>query len=239
MSGSMGKDTFTQMFDMEIGRRVARGGPGSISGMLYKSLEKVVDARYKAADSAGDPGGTNSLQENGIPIDRDGDSPGMPVRRPIDIPDNSSYVPIRNRVRSGSDPITSRFGEIIDRAAAEHKLDSALIRSVIRAESNGDPQAVSHAGAKGLMQLMDSTAADLGVTDSFDPAQNIAGGTRYLAALLNRFGDLRLALAAYNAGPGAVEKHGGVPPYAETENYVEKVTRLFQATRTLTEANDR
>ena len=119
-----------------------------------------------------------------------------------------------------------RYGALIDHAAEETKLDSALIVSVIRAESNGNPKAVSPVGAKGLMQLMDGTAAELGVTDSFNPKQNILAGSRYLAAMVRRFGDVETALAAYNAGPGTVTKHGGIPPYRETQEYVSKVTKL-------------
>ncbi|MBP7698289.1 MAG: lytic transglycosylase domain-containing protein [candidate division Zixibacteria bacterium] len=122
-----------------------------------------------------------------------------------------------------ADPIQARFGRWIDEAAEANRLDSALIRAVIAAESGGNPRAVSPAGAKGLMQLMDTTAADMGVKEPFDARENIMSGTKYLRRLIDRFGDLKLALAAYNAGPGTVERHGGVPPYAETRAYVEKV----------------
>jgi hypothetical protein len=97
------------------------------------------------------------------------------------------------------------------------------------AESGFDPRAVSPKGALGLMQLMPGTARELGVSDPFDPAQSVRGGARYLRRLLDRFGGrLDLALAAYNAGPGAVEEHGGVPPYRETREYVRKVIRIFK-----------
>ncbi len=122
-----------------------------------------------------------------------------------------------------------RFDDLVRAAAAREGLDPSLVRAVVRAESNFDPQAVSPAGAKGLMQLTDATARSLGVTDVFDPAQNVAAGTRYLKQLLARFGgDLPRALAAYNAGPGAVEQYGGVPPFAETEQYVRRVLGFLQ-----------
>lgn len=112
-------------------------------------------------------------------------------------------------------------------AAADYGVDTALLRAVIHAESAFNPLAVSNKGAQGLMQLMPSTANDLGVIDAFDVAQNIRGGARYLAQLLQAFnGDPRLATAAYNAGPGAVQKYGGVPPYDETRVYVERVATL-------------
>ena len=104
---------------------------------------------------------------------------------------------------------------------------------MIANESGFDANATSKVGAQGLMQLMPGTASSLGVRDPYDPGQNVAGGTRYLRGLLDRFGgDARLAVAAYNAGPGAVEKYGDVPPYAETQNYVQNVLASYEKYRT-------
>lgn len=112
----------------------------------------------------------------------------------------------------------------IDAAAAKYGLDPALLRGLIRQESNFDPNAGSPAGAQGLCQLMPGTAAALGCTNVNDPVQNIDAGARYLRQQLDAFGgDVSKALAAYNAGPGAVTRYGGVPPYAETQNYVRQV----------------
>ncbi len=127
--------------------------------------------------------------------------------------------------------LTAYLAEI-DAAARANGVDAALVRALIHAESAFNPRALSHKGAQGLMQLMPATAAQYGVTDSFDARQNIDAGVRHLAMLLKRFnGDIRLVSAAYNAGEGAVKKYGGVPPYAETRVYVERVGTLLQRYR--------
>lgn len=125
---------------------------------------------------------------------------------------------------SGLGGTPSPFDGLILAAAQKHGIDPALLKGLIRAESNFDPNASSPAGAAGLVQLMPGTAASLGVTDRLDPAQSIDGGARYLRQQLDAFGgDVTKALAAYNAGPGAVQRYNGVPPYAETQAYVQKV----------------
>jgi len=117
----------------------------------------------------------------------------------------------------------------IEAASARHNIDPNLVRAVIRAESNYRTDAVSSAGAMGLMQLMPGTATSLGVTNPFDIAQNIDGGTAYLRRMLDAFDqDLDLALAAYNAGSGAVRRHGGIPPFAETQRHVPRVRQFFE-----------
>jgi len=120
------------------------------------------------------------------------------------------------------------YNDIINNAAQTHNVNPELIRAIIGVESSGRPSAISGKGASGLMQLMPATAEELGVTDRFDPKQNIYGGIKYLRRMLNQFDDnLILALAAYNAGPGNVRKYGGVPPFKETQNYVKKVMKQF------------
>lgn len=125
-------------------------------------------------------------------------------------------------------PAPGAFQALIEAAARRYDLDPALLNAVIQQESGFKPNVVSPAGAVGLMQLMPGTARSMGVTNPFDPAQNIDGGARYLRTQLDRFGSLPLALAAYNAGPGAVHKFGGIPPYAETQRYVRAVSALYE-----------
>jgi len=121
------------------------------------------------------------------------------------------------------------FVDTINRAAQRHNVDPALVRAVIHAESAFNTKATSHAGAQGLMQLMPATAKELGVTNSLNAKQNINGGAKYIAQLLQTFnGDIKLATAAYNAGPNAVKKYHGIPPYQETEVYVERVGILHR-----------
>jgi hypothetical protein len=118
---------------------------------------------------------------------------------------------------------TENLDGIFSSAADKYGVDVNLLKAVAKAESGFRADAVSSCGAEGIMQLMPSTAASLGVSDSFDPAQNIDGGAKYLSGLLNKYGDAKLALAAYNAGSGNVDKYGGVPPFKETQNYVKRV----------------
>ena len=142
--------------------------------------------------------------------------------------------------RSGSSPPLSGapmapgpIDDLVGQNAATWQVDPSLVKAIIANESGFNANATSKVGAQGLMQLMPATAQSVGVRDSYDPAQNIAGGTRYLKGLLDRFnGDVRLAVAAYNAGPGAVEKYGDVPPYAETQSYVHNVLDSYAKYRT-------
>ena len=122
------------------------------------------------------------------------------------------------------------FQEIIGKVATETNLDPSLIKAVIHAESGFNPRARSPKGAMGLMQLMPGTALDVGVKNPYEPRQNIAGGALYLSSLMDRYqGDLKRALAAYNAGPGNVDSYNGIPPFKETREYVQKVMSLHKA----------
>jgi soluble lytic murein transglycosylase-like protein len=257
LSGGLGKETFTQIFDMEVARKTSIGGPNSIADLLYASMEKLIDARFNAPQGQAtveplDPprrpieltapsavplepadaplpleSRERMLQLEGV---RRGLSPGRTDATTRSTPDAEAPAAVTaepDRVTApAGDPIVTKFGKYIDEAALESGLDSTVIASVIRAESSGNPRAVSPAGAKGLMQLVDSTAADMEVDNVFDPQENIRGGSRYLRRMIDRFGSLELGLAAYNAGPGNVEKYGGMPPFTETRQYVKRVMEL-------------
>ncbi len=133
----------------------------------------------------------------------------------------ASTAPVNN------DP--KQYDNIIAEASQKYGVDESLIRAVIRQESGFNPQATSYCGAQGMMQLMPETAAELGVKNAYDARDNIMGGTKYLSRLLDQFdGNMTKAIAAYNAGPGAVQQHGGVPPYPETQDYVDKVLGYYQ-----------
>ena len=130
---------------------------------------------------------------------------------------------------TGAGPFSPEIEQMAAKYAAQNNLDPEMVRAVIQQESSGDPTLVSAAGAQGLMQLMPSTAAGFGVQNAFDPEQNIKAGTRYLAGLLREFGgDTDKALAAYNAGPGAVKKANGIPPFPETQHYVRRIKAMMQ-----------
>ena len=130
-----------------------------------------------------------------------------------------------NSISSGNSDIDG----LIEAYSEKNGLDSAFVKAVIKQESGFQPKVTSSCGAMRLMQLMPATANSLGVKDAYDPEQNIAGGTKYLKGLLDRFGgDKTLALAAYNAGPNAVAKYNGIPPYKETQNYVKNIMSMYQ-----------
>jgi len=140
-------------------------------------------------------------------------------------------------VRSSVDRNTALYDAHIREAASLYQIPEALVRAVIRVESNFDPRAISRANAQGLMQLIPATAERMLVSDPFDARQNVLGGTRYLRVLANLFnGNLQLTLAAYNAGENAVIRYRGIPPYQETQNYVTKVMQFYNIYRGKTRA---
>jgi len=148
-----------------------------------------------------------------------------------DTPSDERYAKVSIRKPMGPairDFSPADFEGVIERTARMHGLPPALVKAVIRAESNFDPEARSNKGAMGLMQLMPQTARAMGVDDPWHAEENVRGGTRYLRSMVNRYGDVRLALAAYNAGPQAVDRYGDVPPFHETQEYVRRVLAYYQ-----------
>lgn len=213
-----GGDIFKSMMDEQLSLALAKSGGIGLAGMLEKAL---------------------GIESESTP------RPGKEVL----------ISPVRTRERNVTPPSAARTGtaksqagepkqvglggflkiydSTIKAASQVFGVSADLIRAVIMQESGGDPEAVSHKGAKGLMQLTDPTARELGVSDPFDPVQNIFGGTRFLAKMLKTFkGNLELALASYNAGRGAVEKYGGIPPYRETQDYVKSIIGKLETLRT-------
>ncbi len=195
-----GKDVMMEMADEGVAKQLGKTGMFGVGKLLYKNLLNRLD--LEDSDKAN---GAEKLK--------------LPQYLPIVIqaaPDSSSMAPAAADWKN-------EYRDIIASAAKENRLAPQLVEAVIAAESNGDPHAVSRKGALGLMQLMPDTARAVGVSDPLDPTQNINGGARYLRRMLDRFGDLRKALAAYNAGPKVVEKHDGVPPFDETQTYVNRI----------------
>jgi Rod binding domain-containing protein len=203
---SYGGDYFDSIFQQQIAAQLSKGKGIGIAEMLYKKLT--------GEDLNDTPGKINPIKTNNTisdPVKIINDTQLHSVK-----PSESSFRRVNN------------FDGIIDDASKKYGVDKNLIKSVILAESAGNVKAYSKASAKGLMQLIDSTAKDMGVQNVWDPRENINGGTKYLSGLLRQYnGDIKLALAAYNAGPGAVNKYNGVPPFDETKNYVSRVIGYF------------
>lgn len=198
-----GEKIYTEMLDDEYAKMIGNHASLGLSDLIVKELERHEN-----------PG--NSLEQL---RNIGGMEPWM-----LD----KAFIPQSGTGReTGSKSVTaqvSRWNVFINQASEKYGVDKALISAVIAQESAGNPYAVSRAGAKGLMQLMDTTAYDMGVTHPFSPWASIDGGVKYLRLMLNRFnGDEKLALASYNAGPAAVEKYNGIPPYRETMDYVKSV----------------
>lgn len=173
-----------------------------------------------------DPDGT--VHFSNVPVDH--------RYRPFALPSDTPF----SQLRTMAPEERARLYRLIDTAARTYRMDPALIRAVVKAESDYNPKAISSAGALGLMQLMPATARDLDVKNPFDPEQNVRGGVQYLRYLLDRFeGSVPLAVAAYHAGEQTVDRHGGIPPIAATQDYVKRVMTFHKRYLTTTPTVDR
>ncbi len=209
-SDGFGADTLESYTDLLFADQISKTGTGvGIAEMIYSQL------------TGGDKLKTITTENKNIEtLSNDSNLKNIFSRRENINPSGNFIERVQDRLSS--------YDEIIKSASEKYKVSEELIKAVITVESAGKSNAISSAGAKGLMQLMDGTAKDLGVTNSYDPAQNIMGGTKYLSQMLAKYdGNIKLALASYNAGSGNVDKYGGIPPFKETQNYVKKVEQYY------------
>ena len=218
-----GGDIFKSMMDEQLSLALAKSGGIGLADMLGKALGIESEGTRPRPGKEVQVSPVRLQERSVVPTRSDG---------PGEATDRAARPKGIEPGRAGLDGILKIYDSTIRAASQVFGVSADLVRAVIMQESGGNPKAVSHKGAKGLMQLTDPTARELGVSDPFDPVQNIFGGTRFLAKMLKTFkGNLELALASYNAGRGAVEKYGGIPPYKETQNYVKSVIGKLETLR--------
>lgn len=214
--GGFGADTLKGYMDMQFADQVSKTGKGiGIAEMIYSQMtggDKLKAITQEQPTQIIDQL-KNLIKEKTEVIEDTG----------IDF----ATATVNNFSTRVSDRL-SKYQDIISEASEKYGVPENIIKGIITAESAGKSDAKSAVGAKGLMQLMDGTAKDLGVTNSYDPQQNIMAGTKYIKQQIDKFGSIDSALAAYNAGPGNVQKYGGIPPFKETQNYVEKVKKYSE-----------
>ncbi|MBP9119275.1 MAG: murein transglycosylase [Ignavibacteriales bacterium] len=198
---SFGGDFFDSIFQYEIADKISQGTGLGVADEIYKRL-------------TGEKLSTEVLNPKLNPI----------IKQPkIEVTTSTLEIPLVKPSNQSLDRL-SKYDEIIDHASETYGVDKNIIKSVILAESSAKENAVSTASAKGLMQIIDSTAKYLGINNVWDPKENIMGGAKYLSELLRKYnGNLKFALAGYNAGPGNVDKYNGIPPFTETQTYVKRV----------------
>jgi Rod binding domain-containing protein len=201
--GSYGGQVFDTLFEGKLAEHMTGNNSFGLAESIY---EKVTGEKPNFDELLNkDPQGINSRNEK-IELKN------LDTKKPTVIPGKNSM----NRLQ--------KYDPIVKEAAEKYGVSTNLVKSIILSESAAREDAKSHANAKGLMQLMDSTASDMGVKNIWNPVDNIYGGTKYISKMLNEYdGDIQLALAAYNAGPGNVNKYNGIPPFNETKNYVNRV----------------
>jgi len=207
---SYGKDIMSGLFNTELAKYITNNSNLGIGNILYKQLTGE-DMDYELT---GKSNAASKLLESLLPSDR------IQQRVLQKINAYSSGSVLEN---------VGKYSDIINEASGTYDVEPNLIKSVIAAESGGQADSLSSKNAKGLMQLLDTTAKEVGVNNIFDPRENIMGGTKYLKNLIDRFsGDVDKALASYNAGAAIVEQYGGIPPFNETQNYVKRVKNYLQ-----------
>lgn len=219
---SYGGDFFDTIFNAEMSSQISESQGLGIAEQIYRKItgeELDLNAlNQKSAKAVSEIGDINNTEVSS--------TGSTEKQKEVTVSDTDGFREIKPSNRT-LDRV-ERFDNLIDKAAEEFNIDRNIIKSIIMAESAGNEKAVSKANAKGLMQLMDGTATDMGVKNSFDPKQNIYGGAKYFSGLLRQYnGDLELSLAAYNAGPGNVQKYNGVPPFEETNTYIQRVIGYY------------
>ena len=225
-----GGDFFKDMFTQQISEDLSKRSPIGIADQMYNQLKERFGEKKKI-DKSAIRNIDNSDRLHNVVLNNKGTTKNTTIDE-IDISGSAGNYISNNFEKNIKININQidRYDSIIELNAEKFGVDSALVKSVIKNESNGDYKAVSSQGAKGLMQLMDSTAKELGVSNPFNADQNIAGGTKYLKQMLDRYdNDMEKALAAYNAGPGNVDKYQGIPPFEETQKYVKRVMKSFES----------